>query len=88
MLLWRKLVTNECFTSLNHLQHPIISHLLYVDDVMFIGEWSEINFINFAQICKCFHLASGLYVNFGKSKVLSIRFPPSEIESLEVILAF
>ncbi|KAM0043628.1 putative RNA-directed DNA polymerase [Helianthus debilis subsp. tardiflorus] len=46
---------------------PTVSHLLYADDVLFVGEWSEENFHNLARLLRCFHLSSGLKVNFSKS---------------------
>lgn len=51
---------------------PCISHLFYVDDALFIGEWSKANLKNLARILKCFHVSSGLKVNFHKSKVFGI----------------
>lgn len=57
-----------------------LSHLMYADDVTFIGEWSEMNFINLNRLLRCFFLASGLCVNLCKSKVYGIG-----VENLEVI---
>ncbi|KAF5796291.1 putative RNA-directed DNA polymerase [Helianthus annuus] len=51
---------------------PTISHLLYADDALFVGEWSDENFHNLARMLRCFHLSSGLKVNFSKSKVFGI----------------
>ncbi|KAJ0501742.1 putative RNA-directed DNA polymerase [Helianthus annuus] len=45
---------------------PTISHLLYPDDVLFVVEWPEANFHNLARLLRCFHLSSGLKVNFKK----------------------
>nr|KAJ0194161.1 hypothetical protein LSAT_V11C800395240 [Lactuca sativa] len=49
-----------------------ISHLFYIDDALFIGEWSRSNLKNLARILRCFHVSSGLKVNFFKSKVFVI----------------
>nr|KAJ0198887.1 hypothetical protein LSAT_V11C600329680 [Lactuca sativa] len=38
---------------------PIISHLFYVDDALFVGEWTRPNLKNLARILKCFHILSG-----------------------------
>ena len=51
---------------------PLISHLLYADDALFVGEWSKHSIKNLARILRCFHVASGLKVNFNKSKVLGV----------------
>lgn len=29
---------------------PSVSYLLYVDDIMFVGEWSSINAINLSRL--------------------------------------
>ena len=51
---------------------PTISHLLYADDALFIGEWTQNNIQNLARILRCFHVTSGLKVNFHKSRVFGI----------------
>nr|GEV75257.1 RNA-directed DNA polymerase, eukaryota [Tanacetum cinerariifolium] len=52
-----------------------ISHLFYVDDAIFIGEWSDSNLDNIVKILKCFFLASGLKINIRKSQVLGVGVP-------------
>nr|GEZ28250.1 RNA-directed DNA polymerase, eukaryota [Tanacetum cinerariifolium] len=52
-----------------------LSHLFYVDDAVFIGEWSIENLDNLLRILNCFHLASGLYINVNKSHVLGVGVP-------------
>lgn len=47
---------------------PMISHLFYKDDALFIGEWFKRNIRNLARILRCFLASSGLKVNFDKSK--------------------
>nr|KAJ0214062.1 hypothetical protein LSAT_V11C400160070 [Lactuca sativa] len=56
-----------------------ISHLFYADDALFIGHWSQRNIANLARILRCFHMVSGLKVNFNKSRVYSIGGEPSEV---------
>lgn len=41
----------------------LISHLLYVDDVMFLGEWSIINMNGVVNLLHCFYMVSGLRIN-------------------------
>ncbi|KAL7607598.1 hypothetical protein Lser_V15G19622 [Lactuca serriola] len=55
-----------------------ISHLLYTDDALFIGEWSRTNLKNLARILRCFHISSGPKFNFHKSKVFGIRTSMTE----------
>ena len=49
-----------------------LSHLFYADDALFMGEWSKANIINLARILRCFHVSSGLKVNYSKSKVFGL----------------
>ncbi|GJS28161.1 RNA-directed DNA polymerase, eukaryota [Tanacetum coccineum] len=49
-----------------------ISHLQYADDALILEEWSLTNAKNLSMILTCFHLASGLKVNFNKSKLYGI----------------
>nr|GEU83518.1 cytochrome P450 [Tanacetum cinerariifolium] len=50
----------------------LISHLQYADDALILGEWSLINAKNLSRILTCFHLASGLKVNFNKSNLFGV----------------
>ncbi|KAJ0575244.1 putative RNA-directed DNA polymerase [Helianthus annuus] len=65
---------------------PTVSHLLYADDVLFVGEWSESNFYNLARLLRCFHLSSGLKVNFVKSKVFGVGVRNEDILNMASIL--
>ncbi|GJW27663.1 RNA-directed DNA polymerase, eukaryota [Tanacetum coccineum] len=47
-----------------------ISHLLYADDAIFIGEWSDNNIKFILHVLHCFSLASGLKINLKKSNLL------------------
>nr|GEX77070.1 RNA-directed DNA polymerase, eukaryota [Tanacetum cinerariifolium] len=50
----------------------VISHLFYVDDAIFMGEWSDSNMANMVKILRCFFLASGLKINIQKSQILGV----------------
>nr|GEV96765.1 RNA-directed DNA polymerase, eukaryota [Tanacetum cinerariifolium] len=52
-----------------------ISHLVYADDVVFIGEWFDSNLDNIVKFVKCFFLASGLKINIQNSQVLGVGVP-------------
>ncbi|KAJ9547610.1 hypothetical protein OSB04_020153 [Centaurea solstitialis] len=52
---------------------PSLSHLLFTDDVIFVGKWSILNVVNLSRILRCFHLASGL------------KAPKKVIDSIESI---
>lgn len=65
---------------------PYLSHLMYVDDVTFVGEWYKINLINLNRIFRCFYLAFSLRINLLKSKVFGIRVDSLDISRLASIL--
>lgn len=65
---------------------PMISHIFYADDVLFVGEWSHSNLINLARILKSFHVSSRLKVNFHKSRVFGIGANPQETTKWASIL--
>lgn len=56
-----------------------ISHLFYVDDALFVGEWNQDNIKNLARVLRCFQVASGLKVNFSKSRVFGIEVDMHEV---------
>ncbi|GJU00858.1 RNA-directed DNA polymerase, eukaryota, reverse transcriptase zinc-binding domain protein [Tanacetum coccineum] len=55
-----------------------VLHLQFADDALILGDWSLSNSKNLSRILTCFHLASGLKVNFNKSKLFG--FGVSNIE--------
>ncbi|GKB48277.1 RNA-directed DNA polymerase, eukaryota [Tanacetum coccineum] len=57
-----------------------ISHFLYADDALFIGEWNEQNINNLITILSCFYMVSGLQINIQKSNLFGLR-----IQQLEVV---
>ncbi|XP_076927910.1 uncharacterized protein LOC143591643 [Bidens hawaiensis] len=65
---------------------PEISHVMYADDVMFLGDWCVRDTINLARLLRCFHLSSGLRVNFGKSKVFGVGVTDHEVGSMAEII--
>ncbi|GJW45433.1 putative RNA-directed DNA polymerase, eukaryota, reverse transcriptase zinc-binding domain protein [Tanacetum coccineum] len=59
-----------------------ISHLQFADDALIMGEWFYSNAKNLSRILTCFHLASGLKVNFNKSKLFGVGVTNDELSSL------
>nr|GEV22641.1 RNA-directed DNA polymerase, eukaryota [Tanacetum cinerariifolium] len=49
-----------------------LSHLLYADDAVFIGEWSHSNLRGIMNILRCFSLLSGMSINIHKSHLLGV----------------
>ncbi|KAJ0456947.1 putative RNA-directed DNA polymerase [Helianthus annuus] len=67
---------------------PTIFHLLYADDVLFVGEWTESNFHNLARMLRCFHLSSGLKVNFSKNQLYGVGVDNVELAHMSSILDY
>ena len=47
---------------------PKIVSLHFADDAFFLGGWDEQNICNLMKVLRCFHQASGLKVNWGKTR--------------------
>ncbi|KAJ9560661.1 hypothetical protein OSB04_005821 [Centaurea solstitialis] len=50
-----------------------ISILQYADDAIFLGDWTRRNVTNLIRILQCFHICSGLKINFLKSKLIGVN---------------
>ncbi|GJR41813.1 RNA-directed DNA polymerase, eukaryota [Tanacetum coccineum] len=61
-----------------------LSHLFYVDDAIFMGQWSETNINVIVKVLDCFHQASGLRINIHKST--KVGGAMSRIKSWEEII--
>ncbi|GJU48131.1 RNA-directed DNA polymerase, eukaryota, reverse transcriptase zinc-binding domain protein [Tanacetum coccineum] len=59
-----------------------LSHLLYADDAIFLGEWDENNIKNLITILNCFYLVSGLRLNLSKSNLHGIGVTSHEVSRL------
>ncbi|KAK1420098.1 hypothetical protein QVD17_21428 [Tagetes erecta] len=69
----RKAVAIGTFHGIQTPQNgPIMSHLLFADDAIFVGTWSMSNIMNLSRILRCFYLASGLKVNYKKSRIFGL----------------
>ena len=49
-----------------------ISHLFFADDAVFIGDWELDNALSMIGILMCFKKASGLQVNYQKSRLFGV----------------
>ncbi|GJX10007.1 RNA-directed DNA polymerase, eukaryota [Tanacetum coccineum] len=58
-----------------------LSHIFFVDDAIFVGQWDSLNIRTIVNVLKCFHLASSLKINFHKSKLMEIGTRPEEFEA-------
>ncbi|GJX50851.1 RNA-directed DNA polymerase, eukaryota [Tanacetum coccineum] len=58
-----------------------LSHLFFVDDAIFVGKWDSLNIRTIANVLKYFHLASGMKINFHRSKIMGIGTRPEEVDT-------
>ncbi|GJU81763.1 putative RNA-directed DNA polymerase, eukaryota, reverse transcriptase zinc-binding domain protein [Tanacetum coccineum] len=58
-----------------------ISILQFADDALIMGKWSLNNAKNLCLILRCFHMASGLKVNFAKSKFFGVGVSNTDINT-------
>nr|GFA63080.1 RNA-directed DNA polymerase, eukaryota, reverse transcriptase zinc-binding domain protein [Tanacetum cinerariifolium] len=62
-----------------------LSHLFFVDDALFVGEWSRDNIRNIVAILECFHRASDLKINLHKSNLVGVGVPFDEVNDASSI---
>nr|GEV22106.1 reverse transcriptase domain, reverse transcriptase zinc-binding domain protein [Tanacetum cinerariifolium] len=63
-----------------------VSHLLYADDAIFVGEWSHSNAYNLLCLLRCFYTVSGLEINVHNSKILGVNILDEEVSSMALVL--
>ncbi|KAJ0533359.1 putative RNA-directed DNA polymerase [Helianthus annuus] len=63
-----------------------ISHFLYADDVIFMGEGSLNNLVVLKRLLRCFYLSSGLKVNLKKSSLYGIGLEDNQVQLLANML--
>ncbi|GKE02211.1 putative RNA-directed DNA polymerase, partial [Tanacetum coccineum] len=59
-----------------------LSRLLYADDVIFMGEWSDSNVRHLLIILHYFHMSSGLKINLSKSYIYGIGVSNATVTNL------
>nr|GEV34660.1 transposon Ty3-G Gag-Pol polyprotein [Tanacetum cinerariifolium] len=59
-----------------------LSHLIYADDVIVLGEWSQFNLVNILDIFNCFYFALGLQISVMKSKLYGIGATETKLNHL------
>ncbi|GKC49590.1 RNA-directed DNA polymerase, eukaryota, partial [Tanacetum coccineum] len=63
-----------------------ISHLMYADDVIFLGEWSQSNIQKLLCMLRCFFLVLGLKINVQKSNISGVSVPAKDVAKMAKIL--
>lgn len=69
-----------------HPHGPTVSHIFYVDSAIFVGDCDRGSIKNISPILKCFHIFSGLKVNFHKSRLFCICTLEPELQNKAYIL--
>ncbi|XP_022008346.1 uncharacterized protein LOC110907712 [Helianthus annuus] len=83
----KKAVSDGIFKGLRcTINGPVLSHLIYADDVVFLGVWSGENALNLRRILRCFYLVSGLKVNLSKCSVYGVGVDDVEAQLMVNIL--
>ncbi|XP_022041105.1 uncharacterized mitochondrial protein AtMg01250-like [Helianthus annuus] len=59
---------------------PSISHLLFANDAIILGDWSSENVLNVVRILRVFHMFSGLKINLSKSNLYGLGVEEGEVE--------
>ncbi|XP_021995690.1 uncharacterized protein LOC110892858 [Helianthus annuus] len=59
---------------------PVISHLLFADDAIILGEWCSENVLNVVRILRVFHMCSGLRINLSKSNLYGLGVDGGDVE--------
>nr|GEW99762.1 RNA-directed DNA polymerase, eukaryota, reverse transcriptase zinc-binding domain protein [Tanacetum cinerariifolium] len=67
-------------------EHLRVSHLIYADDVIFVGQWSVTNVPNLLCILRCFFLVSGLRINVHKCSLLGACVSEEEVSDMASII--
>ncbi|XP_022019143.1 uncharacterized protein LOC110919174 [Helianthus annuus] len=65
---------------------PTISNLIFPDDVLIAGDWSDINALNIRRIMRCFAVVSGLNLNFRKSCLYGVDVHVAEVDRLAAVM--
>ncbi|GJS62333.1 RNA-directed DNA polymerase, eukaryota [Tanacetum coccineum] len=83
---FQRVIDEGLFTGINLNTTVNLSHLFYADDVIFIGQWSELNIDTLVQVLECFYRASGLRINMCKSKIMGVNVEERKVQNAAIKL--
>nr|GEW70448.1 reverse transcriptase zinc-binding domain-containing protein [Tanacetum cinerariifolium] len=69
------------FSGISIYSSLTLSQLFFTSDAIFVGKWDSLNIRTIVNVLKCFHLASGLKINFHKSKLMGIGTRLEEVDA-------
>ncbi|GJX75217.1 hypothetical protein Tco_0313812 [Tanacetum coccineum] len=79
---WTKRVVDAgMFKGVKLHSSMILTHMFYVDDVVFVGQWCDENINTLIHVLECFYRASGMRINMSKSKIMGICVADNKIKS-------
>nr|GEX87021.1 RNA-directed DNA polymerase, eukaryota [Tanacetum cinerariifolium] len=71
-LSFQRVIDAGLFKGIQLNKEICLSHLFYVDDAIFVGQWSDGNINTLMHVLDCFHYVSGLKINMSKSKIMGL----------------
>ena len=86
--LMKSVSDNNLFTSykVGNSEPVVVSHLLFVDDTLILGEKSWANIHAMRAILFLFEALSGLKVNYSKSQLVGVNVPASWLSEAAMVL--
>nr|GEZ95299.1 RNA-directed DNA polymerase, eukaryota, reverse transcriptase zinc-binding domain protein [Tanacetum cinerariifolium] len=70
---FQRVVDASLFNGIKSNSSLQISHLFYVDDAIFMGQWSQCNIDTIIRVLDVFYRASGLRINMNKSNLMGMH---------------
>nr|GFA91498.1 RNA-directed DNA polymerase, eukaryota [Tanacetum cinerariifolium] len=81
-LSFRRVEDASMFNGIKINSSMTLSHMFYADDAIFMGQWSKRNVDTLMYMLKCFERASGLSINFSKSKFMGLAISIEKVEEV------
>nr|GEV61673.1 RNA-directed DNA polymerase, eukaryota [Tanacetum cinerariifolium] len=82
-----KAISTGRFPEINvGMDNILVSYLLYANNAIFLGEWSNTNINIILLLLRCFFLASGLKINLSKCKLMAVGVSTTEAQQMASII--
>nr|GEW01144.1 RNA-directed DNA polymerase, eukaryota, reverse transcriptase zinc-binding domain protein [Tanacetum cinerariifolium] len=79
-LSFQRVVDAGIYKSIKLSSSLSISHMFYVDDAIFVGQWCDGNITTLVHVLECFYRASGLRINMNKSKIMGVLVDSDKVK--------
>ncbi|GKC34088.1 RNA-directed DNA polymerase, eukaryota, reverse transcriptase zinc-binding domain protein [Tanacetum coccineum] len=79
-LSFQRVVDAGMFKSIKLSALVNISHMFYVDDAVFVGQWCDSNITTLTHVLECFYRVSGLRINMSKSKITGVHVDSGKVK--------